>query len=290
MFQQESKYSLVDYVAKANGVTLNPDDISLSEPKVVAGTWREGTTERNTAIRLLGSETNVYEGRVVVTYDRLNLASLGEIPGFQIRADGAVSVYDLLDSIKFYNALILTENDVEDTAIVDNGDGTFSAVISAKPTSVGWYGSVSVPVLAGGVAIDDQIAVADLPGLNYPTVSDQDTYAQVYLYGYDFTTSFDDLIDLEPGTLPSLSADALVTALQAIDVSSGKDLWNNSDVSTEWSLNGAEIVHNGLNDSGNMPTNPAYKYVLAINLRAGVTIPTGTLYLHYNDPFDPNDF
>jgi hypothetical protein len=39
-----------------------------------------------------------------------------------------------------------------------------------------------------------------------------------------------------------------------------------------------------------LPTNPNFKYVMVLQLAAQVTTPAGLLYLHYNDPFNPDDF
>jgi hypothetical protein len=291
MYQLQSIDSLMQYInAKNPSANLVKGDLTFSNPKVVAGTWMEGTTSKNTAIQLTAKPSAVYQGSKVFMYDRLNLASLASIAGVQIKANNPTSTYSILKQLRYFSGVDLTTDDVEDLPIQNDGNGNLTVVISAKTTSVGWVGSVSLPVTAGGSFIDQDLTNPDLQGLNYPTNNPgTDIMSSVYLYGYDFTTYVADLIDLQPGVISDTVAGKLVTALQTLDVSSGKALWNASSSSTTWSLQGATVVSNGLNSSS-LPTNQSYKYVLALDLRNGVTTPVGRLYFHYNDPFNPNDF
>lgn len=289
-YQLDSVSSVLTYINAANSTTFKVGDLAFSNPQVVSGTWREEAAEENTAVRVSGEAAAQLQGRQIILYDRLDLGSLIHLAGFQLFATGATTVHDILDNLNQYTGTKLSVDDVEDTPLTTDGEGKVQAVISAKPNSLGWIGSVQLEVKPGGIGIDQAIAVPDLPGLNYPTALDTDTYGAVYTYGYDFTQIFDTMIAIENGVLPSGTADALVTYLKAVDVSSGAALWNNDSGQTTWSLNGATVTHSGLNDPVNMPTNPAYKYVVALTLRNDVTTPAGTLYLHFNDPFDPDDF
>lgn len=291
-YQKSSIDSLLGYLnAKNPGQVLTAADVSFTAPKLVAGTWREANTVHNTAVRIMGGTSGKYGGRQVITYDRLNLASLAKIPGFQVRATGAKTVHDLIPNLRYYNGLRFTTDDLENTPIVQDSDGKLQAVLSAKANSLGWVGSVQIEVKAGGQKITEAVSVTNLNGLNYPTASDADVYGQLYTYGYDFTAYMSQLINLQAGK--ALTADdltALVNMLKTVDVSSGKTLWNADSSSTTWSLAGATITYSGLNNDPTLPTNPAYKYVVALKLRDAVTTPKGTLYLHFNDPFNPDDF
>lgn len=289
-FQTQSVEDLIYYVNAKNGTTLAKADLNFSAPKVVSGSWQEQFTAKNTAIRLMSTEASQYQGRQVVLYDRLNFASLANIAGWKVKAYQPVTTHDLLPAIKYYTGINLTVDDIEDLPITLDGQGAGNAQISAKPTSIGWIGSVMLPVTLGGIALSEELTNADLAGLNYPTANPgNDTMGPVYLYGYDFSAYTVDLIDMPTGVLNGANASILVTALQTLDVGTGKTLWNTNAGSTTWSIEGATIVSNGLNNPS-LPTNPAYKYVMAIDLRGDVTIPTGRLYIHYNDPFDPEDF
>ena len=288
-YQLKSKASFLQYLNAANASALVEADLDFSNPKVVAGTWREGQTAHNTAIQLSAKASAAYQGNKVITYDRLNLASLANIAGVKIVANNPNSTYDILNNLKYFTGVDLTSDDVEDLPYVTVGSDR-AIVLSAKPNSVGWYGSVQFTVVPGGAPLDASLTTTNLLGLNYPTNNPgADTMASVYLYGYDFTAYTSDLINLVSGALADADATKIMNMLKAKDVSAGKTLWNVDSGSTAWSLQGATIVSNGLNSSS-LPTNQNYKYVLAIDLRGAVTIPTGRLYFHYNDPFNPNDF
>lgn len=293
-YQMHSKESLLSFVNAANvlgGVNvLSVPNIDFSLPKVIVGSWRERVTAKNTAIRLTAKESAPYEGSQVILYDRLNLANLVHIGGFKVAGIDPVTTHDTFDSIAFYTGIKFLPEDLEDLPVVYAQDGKATVMLSAKPNSIGWVGNLSVQMVAGGVSLPATVLVADLPGLNYPApLPGVDIMGSVYLYGYDFTPYVATLLDIDENILTQDHADTLAIALQEIDVSSGKLGWNSNINSGSWSLSEATVVYNGLN-SNTMPTNPSYKYVLALQLRANVATPTGVLYLHYNDPFDPNNF
>lgn len=285
-YMLQSKVSLLNHINAKNATTFALTDLVFSAPQVINGTWRDLANPHNTAVRVTASETSVFQGTQVVTYDRLKLSDLAHLPGFTLRADKPTSVYSLLDGLLYYNGLHFTSDDLEDTPVTDNGDGTFTATLTAKPGSYGWIGSYTLTITQGAAALDNAITEPNLDGLNYPTDSDADIYAALYLYGYDFTANYADLVDFEEDVpLDQHQAAALVAAIKAQDISSGKDLWNADGGSTSWSLAGAIPRHNGLNSSS-LPTNAAYKYAVVLEFRAGVTTPRGNLIMHYNDPVD----
>lgn len=284
--------SLVDVLAAinaANSTTFTLNDLTFSAPTPVSGSWQSQTTARNTGINITAKPGVTFKGHTSIVYDRLDFAALTPVhfPGLTVTGFNADSAHDLIPMLTYWNGLHITTDDIEDTPLTDNGDGTRNVVITAKSGSYGWIGSVTMLVKAGGASLNQLVTNMNLNGLNYPTSSDQDTYAQLYMYPYDFTPYFDTLVMLNIGSIDSSSINALVTAFKAVDLSSGKALWNADAAQTAWSLAGATVMSNGLNSSS-MPTNPAYKYVCAIKLRDDVQTPAGTLYLHYNDPFNPD--
>jgi len=287
MLQYPSLDSLLYYVNLANATAYTLTDLLVSKPQVVEGSWHEQVTLKNTVVRLSAAPGSPYKGNKQVVYDRLNLANLAGLKGFVVYAYQIADVHGLIPAIANYTGLHFSTTDLNNVPLVDNGDGNLKAVLTAHPDSIAWVGSVELIVRPGGVPLDEAVSVPNLPGLNYPTANDTDTFGAVYLYGYDFTTYFTDVSMIAPGVLSSGNADKLVTALKALDISSGAALWTNTDGATAWNLKGATVVSNGLNSSS-LPTNQSYKYVMALNLAAGVITPAGTMYLHYNDPFDPN--
>lgn len=287
MLQYPSLDSLLYYVNLANATAYTLTDLLVSKPQVVSGSWHEQVTQKNTVVRLSAAPGSPYKGNKQVVYDRLNLANLAGLKGFSVYAYQIPDVHSLIPAIANYTGLHFSTADLNNVSLVDNGDGNLKAVLTAHPDSIAWIGSVELIVKPGGVPLDAAVTVPNLPGLNYPTANDQDTFGAVYLYGYDFTTYFNDIALLGTGVLSDTNADKLVAALKATDISSGAALWTNTDGVTAWNLKGATVVSNGLNSSS-LPTNQAYKYVLALNLASGVLTPAGTMYLHYNDPFDPS--
>lgn len=285
-FLSPSRQDILNYVNLANSTSYVLADITFGTPTPTEGSWQGNVTDKNTAVRLTAPASGTFQGTVVVVYDRLNLASLANIKGFKPRATNPATTHDILGGIKYFTGMNLSTNDIEQTPMTDNGDGTYSGILTAKSGSWGWYGSIPVTVQKGGDRLSDILTDTSLDGLNYPTASDQEVYGALYMYPYDMTPYFNTLIDLEDGVaLTTDQINALVTAFNAVDVSSGKGLWNGSGQTTTWSLGGAKCVRNGLNGS-DLPTNPNYKYVVSIELRADVTTPRGAIYLHYNDPLD----
>lgn len=285
-FMYESKASILGYLNAANGTNYTLSDVSFGVPVPTEGTWQGELTNKNTAVIITAPPGSSYQGQKSITYDRLNLADFSHIKGIRCSADRPATVHQLLKNFRTYTGIWLGAEDVEDSAVVDNGDRTFSATLTAKASSLGWVGSYPITISQGGVRLDEVIAVSALNGLNYPTASDQEIYAQMYLYPYDFSAFYEKLVDIEEGVpLTGEQVMDLVDMIKAVDLSSGRTLWNADSANNQWSLFGAGCLHSGLNGA-DLPTNPAYKYVAAITLRQGMTTPSGVLYLHYNDPID----
>ena len=285
-FLSPSRQDVLNYVNLANSTSYVLADVTFGTPTPTEGTWQGNVTDKNTAVRISAAAGGTFQGSAVVVYDRLNLASLANIKGFKPRATAPATTHDLFASIKYYTGLNLSVNDIEQTPMTDNGNGTYSGTLTAKAGSWGWYGSLPITVQKGGDRLSDIVSDTSLDGLNYPTSSDNEIYAQLYLYPYDFSNSFDLLVDFEEGqVLTQTQADQLATAINALDIGSGKGLWTGSNQATAWSLFGATIVHSGLNGA-DLPSNPSYKYVVTLQMRADVTAPRGLLVIHYNDPID----
>jgi len=288
-YQSVSVVDLLAGLNAKNATTFTLNDVEFSNPVPVSGTWKDQTTLRNTGIVVGAKAGGQFKGRKSIVYDRLKLNDLNgtNLKGFTLTGYGVTSAHGLIPWLSYWNGLHFTTDDIEDTAIVDAGDGTRSVVLTAKTNSIGWIGSVTLNITAGGASLNSVVTDTTLEGLNYPTANDTDTYAQLYMYGYDFTSYFNTLATLNAGALPAATVTALVAAFKALDIGSGKTLWNESSSTATWSLSGATVVSNGLNSAA-LPTNPNYKYALALKLRDAVTTPSGIMYLHYNDPYDLN--
>lgn len=281
--------SLVDVLSAintANSTAYTTNDITFGKPEALAGTWKGQVTTRNTGIRVSAKAGGAYQGGRDLTYDRLNLASLTatNLAGFKCSAYNVTDVHSLLPMLKYWTGIQFGTDDLENSPLVDNGDTTKTATLTAKVDSLGWIGSATLVVTKGSASIDELITVTSLNGLNYPTANDQDTFGALYLYPYDFTSYFSTLSAISPGVITDAQADAIAAMLLATDLGSGKALWTNTPGATAWNLADATVVSNGLNTPA-LPTNSAYKYVMGLQLDSSVLTPAGLMYLHYNDPF-----
>jgi hypothetical protein len=294
-FQIPSLTDLLNAINAANGTSFLLTDLSYSQPKVVAGTWQGLSSDRNTAVKVTAVASQ-YQGSQVILYNRLDLGQLANLPGIaNLAVTGPLHTWDILPQLLYYTGIQFIQGDLQNLPITLNGDGTGQVQLSADPNSLGWQGSVMLNVVSGGVLIDAAASVTQLPGINYP-VSDalappaSATYGPAYLYPYDFTTYQPTFLTYAPGACTQAQLDYILAAIKALDVGAGTTLWVDTGANTAWNLTGATILSNGLNNAAVTPTNPAFKYVMALQLAASVPQPAGVLYLHYNDPFNPNNF
>lgn len=298
-FQWPSATALLAEINAANGSTLQLTDFSYSNPKpITGGMWQGVASDRNTAIRVTGNGTT-YQGSKVIQYNRKDLAQILNLPNFKMAVYNVATVWDLIPYFAFWTGIKFVQADLINDPVTLNADGTGTITVRADPNSIGWINSVTINVTKGGIGLDTAVQTTALTGLNYP-VSDavappaSATYGPAYLYPYDFSANTSTFLSWVAGTLTQAQADTLVAALKAVDIGAGATLWN--DVAsgnsgyTAWNLTGAQIVSNGLNNANTMPTNPNNKYAMVIQLRSDVTVPSGLLYIQYNDPYDPNNF
>ncbi|MNI40586.1 hypothetical protein D3C73_948130 [compost metagenome] len=185
--------------------------------------------------------------------------------------------------------IVFDPDDLIDAPFTFAGTEPEEIHIQAKDDAIGWTGSMKVVVQEGQAVLSQHLTTVQLPGINYPVTGDgSQGSALTYMYGMDFTAFKSVLEQYEVDTVLGAADTALLDAIKATDLNAGKSLWNLTVGSTAWSLEGAEIVYSGIN-SGVLPTNSSYKYVLGIKLRDDVLTPPGVMYLHYDDPVDPNE-
>ncbi len=287
-----AKNSLVEYINKANNTTLSADKLIFGTPAPIAGTWRDDATDKNTIIRITATADSEYRDSTLIVYDRLDLASFNKLLYFHIKAYHPATTHDLIKPIFIRYGIILDPEEIVDEPLVNlEADATLlpQYKLRAVDGALGWIGECLIRVGEGNAILSDYLTEDQLLGLDYPVEGDGfNGSAIVYMYGQDFT-AVKSVLDTYPVeiVLDEFSTD-LLDAIKQVDVGDGKELWNLDPLATEWSLHGATVVYNGVNDA-TLPTNSSYKYVMGIQLRADITVPAGVMYLHYNDPFDPNE-
>ncbi|MNH65365.1 hypothetical protein D3C73_173740 [compost metagenome] len=285
-----SKQSLVNYINAANSSPLTVDELDFGTPQPTAGTWREGLVNANTAIKITAKEASVFQGSRVICYDRLNLPDLSTLAnGLSVKCYQPATNFDVLPALFRRYGIVLSKEDFIEEPFAHDGANPTPCVFKAKPGAIGWTGQLTVMSQSGSAVLGQHLTQAALPGLNYPVTGDgSQGSALTYLYGYDFTAYKSTLENYQVGTKLGAADTALLAAIKAIDTNAGKSLWNLDPASTAWSLEGAEVVYSGIN-SNVLPTNQSYKYALGLLLKATNITPPGVCYLHYDDPFDPNE-
>lgn len=283
-----SKRSLVVYINFVNRTSLVETEVDLGPPSPVKGTWREGLVAGNTAIAVIANATSKFQGRKIVTYDRLNLDDFNKIAALSVKAYKPTTLFDFIAPLRRRYGIIITPDDFIDGPFEFRGDDSQVVEIKAKDSAIGWTGILSFTASPGGAILGQHLTTLDLPGLNYPVDGDgSQGSALMYMYGLDFTSSKQVLEKYQVGQKLTVADTDLLAAVKATDMGVGKASWTMDPVATSWTLGGAEVVYSGIN-SPLLPTNSSYKYVLGLLLRPDVTTPPGVCYLHYNDPVDPN--
>lgn len=289
------KTALLDHINCANGYTtvdnyrFTEDQVILSRPSPIEGTWREETTDKNTFIRVSAIEGGTFKGNATCTYNRLDLGDFRHFrPTRRLPCHEPSTTLDLIPNILFYFGIHLEPEEVFEDELSLDGDGNGVATIRMKDDAIIFYGELTFDVVAGGAFLPDHLVKKELDGLNYP-VDDPSTQVSAILYAYPFDLSEhrDFLVEVDEGLLPDETAATLATLITQVDYNEVKGDWNADAESTQWSLAGANVLYNGLNNL-QFASNQRFKYVMQIELREDVTIPTGVFFLHYNDPFDPN--
>jgi hypothetical protein len=284
-----SKQSLVNYLNSANGSSLTVAELNFGTPQETEGTWREGLVAGNTAIKITAKPESLFQGARVVTYDRLNLNDFPKLCPLSVKVYGPTKLSDFFPALFRRYGLVLSPEDFVDGPFSYAGAGSEVVALVAKPEAIGWTGSLAVTVQSGQAVLSQHLTTVQLPGLNYAVPGDGTTgSALTYMYGLDFTSQKSVLETYQVGTILGAGDTALLDAIKAVDTNAGKSLWNLDPAQLTWSLAGAEVVYSGIN-SGVLPTNSSYKYVLGLLMRANVTTPPGVFYLHYDDPVDPNE-
>lgn len=286
-----SKESLVLFINETNNTTIDHEMVFFSKPRPVEDTYRAGTTDKNTIVRITAKEGyEDFRGSAVVVYDRLNLADLNHLISFEVETHQPETTHDLIIPIWRRFGIIFDPEDIVDEPLVNISEvPENSMVVSFKAAvdSLRWLGECNITLVDGRVEFRDFLSETVLPGMNYPVEGDGTSgSAIVYMYSLDFTP-VKDVIETFPEeyVVDEFSTD-LLAAVRETDINIGWDKWNLDPANPEWSLHGAEVFYNGINDES-LPTNKSYKYVMGLRLRADVTVPPGVMYLHYNDPFDP---
>ena len=158
---QKSQGDLAAILTAAAGVTIAPTDFTVVG---VRATVAEDNSSFNTKLALQATTTGSYQGQTYVFYDRLDLGSLPNFNPYKLSVAAGVNVYDMLSTLRNQYGIRFTTDDLVNHATVDNGDGTYSLLLEAKSTSIGWFGSGTV-LFAGQPNLATAFMTTTLPSL-----------------------------------------------------------------------------------------------------------------------------
>jgi len=293
----DPKQSIIDATNTANATALKLTDVNFGAVSVASADVL-AASGKNSSVRLTGNGST-WSGTVVVNYTRLDLKDLATLVGSTLKVAKVTQVHDLLNYFNYFYGMVLTTDDVENDPITLDENGGAQITVRAKAASYGWVGTYPLTLVKGDAIVDFALTDTTLDGLNYPTGQTAKSQGPLALYGFDFTP-YKTLLDSLPkdtvlnGTAADTSAAKLAAAMTALDVNG----WASQTSAAQRNIYMGKVVYAGLNKP-EFATNQNYKYVTMIQLPDGTgnngvpttvynTLFVGLLYLHYNDPEDPN--
>ena len=132
--------SIPDLVATVNRQSDVPLDYKELYFSPIKGDY-DPEDVRKTKVRITANDDYVYRGSEVVSYQRLDLDVLPSLLHRAPRISPKETLYNLLPGLTTAMGIRLSEKDVFDTEVVNQGSGDYRVVLEAKPDSYGWIGS-----------------------------------------------------------------------------------------------------------------------------------------------------
>lgn len=291
------KQAIIDATNTQNATSLKLTDVTFGAV-LIASDDVVTTTGKNSQVKLTGNGST-WSGSVVVNYNRLKLSDIGVLTSTTLKVAAVTSVYGLINYLNYFYGMVLTTDDLIDDPITLDSNGAGTVTVRAKDTSYGWIGSITLNLVKGDAIVDYALTDLSLSGINYPTGQSIRAQAPLALYGWDFTSqkaamdavTLNQVFSVAGATSPGGVLGAAIQAVSSV-------AWTCVSSASGYNLYGGKVVYTGLNNA-QLATNPAYKYVVMIQLADGTgangTVATafnntftGVIVLHYNDPEDPN--
>lgn len=293
----DPKLAIITATNTQNATSLLLTDVVFGQV-AVASADTVTTTGKNSQVKLTGNGTT-WSGSVTVNFNRLPLSDIAVLTSSTLKVDTVTRVYDLIKYLNYFYGMVLTTDDLVDGPITLDSNGAGTVTLTASATSYGWIGSVTLNLVKGDAIVDYALTDLSLSGINYPTGQSAKAQAPMVLYGWDFTPqktvldtlTLNQIFNTSGSGTPGNTLAAAILAVTGVT-------WTNSASSGAYNLYQGKVVYTGLNN-GLLNTNPAYKYVVMIQLADGTgangTVTSaynstyyGVIILHYNDPEDPN--
>ena len=286
LYKSFDQQFFADLVAK-NGVVIKPSDVVITQIKSIVGTTIGETTGCNTQLRLLATEAGRWDGKTPIYYNRYLAKDLKVLLGPTISVAGASTVHELIPIFNARYGTAFSTADFKDGPMDLDSDGNGTVTMVAEPESKEWMGTVTFMVVKGDYSLALQIKKATLDGLKYPdgtmgSAVPPKFIAEAYSYPMDFSAFYARMLAVKLGVLTGATAD-MTTIVDALNAAEGRIVWM-GDNNAQWGLADAVVLHNGLNNKPEYPTNPRYTHVCVVKLPATNTQFSGNLIMHYADP------
>lgn len=259
-------------VEAQNNITLVRDEYTMSVP--VAYVDPLGQTNTSITISAI-SPRSPYDGSVTVHYTRLDLAILANYLPSPLRGHGLTTILAVQTLLNKNYGLNFQTTDLEQGPVTTLVSDQGSVTLTAAENSLGWIGTVDLDFVKGDYDINAVVTVKDLPGMVYPARDESKPFGEFYSYWRDFTAYQSTLTPL------TVQGNDLET-IRGVLATETKAAWV-TNANGRYSLLGASIFYNGP-VAGYPRSNPAYGYVLVVDLGVGSLGFSGQLILHYGLP------
>lgn len=250
-------------------------DISFGVPEPTTPEEKLQFSNKDTKCLMTGVGAK-YHGTQTIYYNRIDLSTPFANQLLLLQFVHPVSnLYAARAQLNEQLATTFLETDIEDH-IFDPELTEGVLVLTAKPGSHGWKGSVSIGY---EIIQPDVIEIPDVHLDGVMTPNDSILLEQASLrYSYwDFKLNRAFIDTLVEGPVTTEQIAELITIFDEID----NTPWAASGYS-EYSLDGATVLYNG--PASTWATSRQFKNVVVIELSDKSTLLTGRLYLHYNNP------
>lgn len=145
---QITKTDMVGYANAQSGQTIPEADVTFSSAKPASANEviKYGKNSR-CAITFSASST-LATGSALLWYDRLDLAIISKMVLVPRKAPPGAPIADVINDVRAMTGIRFDLTELESTTLVANSSGGGSTLlVKAKPDSLGWIGSVSIPFL-----------------------------------------------------------------------------------------------------------------------------------------------
>lgn len=269
----QTEVQFIKRLNQLNDAVATPANISFGVPTLTTPEEKLATgKDVKCVITGIGEK---YYGSSEIFFNRIDLSTpfANQLVSIDFQLP-ATTLYDQMHLLNEEFSSTFTENDLENFTFPE-GETEGLITLTAKPTSLGWKGSV---VLAYNMDSPALVLIPDahLDGVMTPNDTTLLEQASLRYSVRDFKVHRD-WIDLQtPGLMDATQLEALRVILNGTDgtpwVISGE---------SEYSLDGAEIIYNG--DDVEYITNRTFANVLVVKLSNKSILCSGTLYLHYSN-------